>query len=84
MSTSKSINNDNALLNCRIEGLNNDKPDLFIIDLNLKLKKNLNLNNLLKKRKTYLITLKKNIKKITKYKKLGFRFILILSIVFTN
>ena len=39
MSTSKSINYDNALLNCRIDGLNNNKPDLFILDLKLKLKK---------------------------------------------
>ena len=39
ISTSKSINYDNALLNCRIEGLNKYKPDLCIIDLNLKLKK---------------------------------------------
>ena len=56
ISTSKSINYDNALLNCRIEGLNEFKPDLFIVDLNLKLKKNLLLNKILKKRKTYLIT----------------------------
>ena len=40
-STSKTINQDNSLLNCRIDGLNNFKPDLFIIDLDLKLKKNL-------------------------------------------
>ena len=40
LSTSKSINNDDSLLNCRINGLNNNKPDLFIIDLKLKLKKN--------------------------------------------
>ena len=39
ISTSKTINSDNAMLNCRIEGLNNYKPDLFIIDLNLRLKK---------------------------------------------
>ena len=38
-------------LNCRINGLNNNKPDLFIIDLNLKLKKKLSLNNFLKKEK---------------------------------
>ena len=36
----KSINHDNSLLNCRIDGLNNYKPDLFIIDLKLRLKKN--------------------------------------------
>ena len=63
LSTSKSINSDNSLLNCRINGLNNYKPDLFIIDLDLKLKRNLLLNKLIKKRKTYLITLNNNLKK---------------------
>ena len=80
MSTSKSINYDNALLNCRIDGLNNNKPDLFILDLKLKLKKNLAMNNLLNKRKTYLITLKNNSKKMSNYKKLGFKIILIDSL----
>ena len=51
LSTSKSINNDNSLLNCRINGLNNNKPDLFIVDMKLKLKKKLLLNSLLKKEK---------------------------------
>ena len=51
ISTSNSINLDNALLNCRIKGFNEYKPDLFIIDLNLKLKKKLLLNKILKKRK---------------------------------
>ena len=69
ISTSKTINSDNALLNCRIEGLNYCKPDLFIIDLNLKLKKNLLLNKFLKKRKTFLITYKKNFKKKCLFKK---------------
>ena len=80
MSTSKSINYDNALLNCRINGLDNNRPDLFIIDLKLKLKKNLALNNLLNKRKTYLITLKENHKKIFNYKKLGFKIIMVNSL----
>ena len=84
ISTSKSINFDNSLLNCRIEGLNNYKPDLFIIDLNLKLKKNLLLNKILKKRKTYLITYKKNIKKVQSYKKKGYRIIFISSLVKKN
>ena len=39
ISTSKTINKDNSLLNCRIDGLDNNKPDLIIIDRNLKLKK---------------------------------------------
>ena len=39
------INKDNSLLNCRIDGLNNNKPDLVIIDRFLKLKKKLRLFN---------------------------------------
>ncbi len=80
ISTSKTINLDNSLLNCRIDGLNKNKPDLFIIDLNLKLKKNLLLNKILKKRKTYLITKKSNYKKANLYKKKGFKVILINSL----
>ena len=81
ISTSKSINYDNALLNCRIEGLNKSKPDLFIIDLNLKLKKNLLLNKILKKRKTYLVTYKTNIKKAQIFKRKGYKIIFINSLV---
>ena len=77
LSTSRSINNDDSLLNCRISGLNNNKPDLFIIDLKLRLKKKLSLNNLLKTRKTFLITDKKNSSKILAFKKLGFKIIFI-------
>ena len=80
LSTSKSINNDNSLLNCRINGLNNNKPDLFIVDLKLKLKKNLSLNKYLKIRKTYLITNKSNLSKVLVYKKLGYKIILINSL----
>ena len=76
-STSKSINNDNSLLNCRIDGLNNFKPDLFIIDLKLKLKKNLTMFELLKKRKTFLITKEENKYKTLFFKKKGFKIILI-------
>ena len=76
----KSVNYDNSLLNCRINGLDKYKPALFIVDLNLKLRKNLLLNSLLKKRKTYLITLKKNLKKIKNYKKIGYKIILINSL----
>ena len=64
LSTSKSINHDDSLLNCRINGFDNNKPDLFIIDLKLKLKKKLILNNYLKVRKTFLITSKTNYGKI--------------------
>ena len=80
ISTSQSINSDNALLNCRLEGLTEYKPDLFIIDLNLKLKKNLLLNKILKKRKTYLITYKVNKEKARAYKKKGYKIISIDSL----
>ncbi len=75
LSTSKSINHDDSLLNCRINGLNNRKPDLFIIDLKLKLKKKLSLNKYLKIRKTFLITRKSNSNKTLKYEKLGYKII---------
>ena len=77
LSTSKSINKDDSRLNCRIDGLNNYKPDLFIIDLRLKLKKNLSLNKYLDFRKTFLITNKKNSNKTTSFKKLGYKIIFI-------
>ncbi len=77
LSTSKSINHDNSLLNCRINGLNNKMPDLFIIDLKLKLKKRLSLNKFLKIRKTFLITSKINARKTSIYKKLGYKIIFI-------
>ena len=77
LSTAKSINQDDSILNCRINGLNNNKPDLFIVDLKLKLKKKLSLNNYLKVRKTFLITRKNNTKLILAYKKLGYKIIFI-------
>ena len=43
ISTSKSINTDDSQLNCRLDGFNNKKPDLFIIDMKLRLKKNLKI-----------------------------------------
>ena len=76
-STSKSINKDNSLLNCRIEGLNNYKPDLFIIDLNLKLKKNLLLNSMIDRRKTFILTKNKNKNKVKLFKKKGYKIIFI-------
>ena len=79
-STSKTINKDNPLLNCRINGLSNFMPDLFIIDLNLRLKKNLLINKIINKRKTFLITSNVNIKKTTYFKKKGFKIIFVKSL----
>ncbi len=80
LSTSKTVNLDNSLLNCRIDGLDKFKPDLFIIDLNLKLKKNLLLNKIINKRKTYIVTNKLNLKRVNVYKKKGFKFVFINSL----
>ena len=80
LSTAKTINLDNSLLNCRIDGLDKFKSDLFIIDLNLKLKKNLLLNKITNKRKTYIVTNKSNLKRVNVYKKKGFKFVFINSL----
>ena len=80
LTTSKTINLDNSLMNCRISGLNKFKPDLFIVDLNLKLKKKLFLNKIIKKRRTYLITYKKNFKKFEIFKKKGYKIIFVNSL----
>ena len=65
ISTSKTINRDNSLLNCRIDGLNNYKPNLIIIDRDLKLKRKLKLLSLADKRKTYIFTTSNDNKKIS-------------------
>ena len=80
LSTSKSINKDNSLLNCRLNGFNNSKPDLIIIDLNLKIKKNLFLFNLSKKRRIVIITSIKKNKKIKFLLKKGIEIIEIKSL----
>ena len=69
LSTSKSINNDNSLLNCRINGLTNKSPDLIILDRNLIIKKNLSIFKMNINRKMYLYTTKNNKKKIKWLKK---------------
>jgi len=80
ISTSKSINKDNSILNCRIGGMSENKPDLFILDLNLRLKKNISLSRLNKRRKTYIITTVKNKKKLLVYKQKNYNIIFIKSL----
>jgi len=70
ISSSKTINKDDSILNCRIEGLENKSPDVIILDRSLKLKKNLSIFDY-KKRKIYLATTMKNKKKIVYFKKKG-------------
>tara|TARA_B100000945_G_scaffold233674_1_gene189982 strand:+ start:195 stop:1289 length:1095 start_codon:yes stop_codon:yes gene_type:complete len=73
ISTSKSINEDNSLLNCRIEGLEKKTPDLVILDRKLKLKKKLKLFKTVKNRKILLFTCSNNKKKISYLKKAGIK-----------
>lgn len=77
ISTSVSVNKDNSLLNCRLNGFNKNKPDLIIIDLKLKIKINLKLFNLSNKRKIFIVTNIKKSKKKSNLEKLGVKFILI-------
>jgi diaminohydroxyphosphoribosylaminopyrimidine deaminase / 5-amino-6-(5-phosphoribosylamino)uracil reductase len=74
ITTSKTLNIDNSLLNCRIEGLEIKSPDIIIIDRNLKIKKNIKLYNI-KKRKIYLITNSRNASKESFLKKKGIKII---------
>ncbi len=80
VSTSKSINKDNSLLNCRLAGFNSSKPDLIIIDLMLKIKTNLNIFKGINKRKILIVTSIPNSKKISYLRKKGVKFISIKSL----
>ena len=60
ISSSKSINDDNSLLSCRIEGLEHKSPTIIIIDRNLTIKKNLKIFENKSKRKIILFTKKNN------------------------
>ena len=72
LSTYKSVNKDNSLLNCRINGLEHLSPSRVIIDKNLRLSKKLKIFNTSHKIKTYVITCKddKNKEKFLKSKKI--------------
>ena len=80
ISTSKSINKDNSLLNCRLAGFNSNKPDLIIIDLMLKIKTNLSLFKNINKRKILIVTSISDSKKISYLRKKGVKIILIESL----
>lgn len=73
ISTSKSINSDNAMLNCRIKGFENKSPDLIILDRNLKIKKNLGILRKKTKRRIYLFTTKRDKNKINFLKRRGIK-----------
>ena len=63
LSSYKSVNKDNSILNCRINGLEHLSPSRAIIDRDMQLKRKLNIYNSTKKIKTYLFTSKNDKKK---------------------
>jgi len=69
ISTSRSINEDNSVLTCRIKGLTHKSPHVIIIDRNLILKKDLSIFKTKNRRKIYIITTKDDKKKIKWLKK---------------
>ena len=75
LSTSKSINSDNSMLDCRLDGLEDKSPDLVILDRSLKLKKKLKLISTAKKRKIIIVTSSRNKKKMSFFKKKGIFFL---------
>lgn len=77
ISTSKSINIDNSILNCRLNGFEYHRPNLIIIDLKLKIKKNLNIFRDRSKRKITIVTNISKGKKFEFLKSKGIKFIFV-------
>ncbi len=63
LSTYKSVNSDNSLLNCRISGMEHLSPCRVIIDKNFRLNKNLKICKTSNKIQTYILTCKDDKKK---------------------
>jgi len=67
MSTSKTILEDNSILNCRVNGLEKTSPTRIILDKNLEIKTSSNICSTAKRYKTIFFY---NLEKIEKLKKL--------------
>jgi diaminohydroxyphosphoribosylaminopyrimidine deaminase/5-amino-6-(5-phosphoribosylamino)uracil reductase len=74
LSTSKTINSDNSLLDCRIEGLEHKSPAVIIIDRLFKIKKKLRLFTK-KNREIFIFTQTNNNTKELYFKKMGINII---------
>ena len=74
LTTSKTINDDNPLLSCRVEGLQKKSPDLIILDRLFNIKKNSAVFKV-KKRKVYILTNANNVLKKKYFKKIGVKVI---------
>jgi len=78
LTTSKTVNNDNPLLDCRIEGLEKKTPRLIILDRYFKIKKNIKI---FKKssRKIYIFTTVNSPSKEIFFKRKGIKIIKIFN-----
>jgi len=74
LTTSKTVNEDNPLLNCRVEGLESKSPDLIILDNLLNVKQN-SLIFKKNKRKIYILTNVDNFSKERYLKNKGVKII---------
>jgi diaminohydroxyphosphoribosylaminopyrimidine deaminase / 5-amino-6-(5-phosphoribosylamino)uracil reductase len=74
LTTSKTINKDNPLLNCRTKGLERKSPSLIILDRYFKIKKNIKILQT-KKRKIYIFTTIHNKLKERFFRKKGIQII---------
>ena len=74
LSTSETINFDNPLLDCRIEGLENKSPAIVIVDRSLKIKKKLLIFRD-KSRKIFIFTQANNKPKEEYFKSMGVNII---------
>tara|TARA_B100001027_G_C16237437_1_gene317661 strand:- start:204 stop:1295 length:1092 start_codon:yes stop_codon:yes gene_type:complete len=72
--SSKTINSDNSLLNCRLNGLEVFSPTRIILDKNLKIKTNSKVIKTSNKIKTYIFY-NSTSPKIKKLKRMGVKFI---------
>ena len=73
MTSSKTVNNDNPMLTCRIEGLESRSPTRIILDKNLIIKFNTKIVKSSHKYKTIIFYNKSNTKKIRTLKKKGIK-----------
>ena len=72
--SSKTINNDNPILNCRLKGLEKFSPERFILDRKLKIKINSKIVNSSNKYKTVIFYNKSN-NKLKKLKDKGIKLV---------
>jgi diaminohydroxyphosphoribosylaminopyrimidine deaminase/5-amino-6-(5-phosphoribosylamino)uracil reductase len=81
LTTSKTINDDNPLLNCRVEGLEKKSPALIVLDRFFKIKKNSAILEV-KNRQIYILTCINNVSKEKFFRNKGVKVIKITQINF--